>query len=244
LNILYHFKDSTEEKNIRFFIENIFGFSPKNIHVYKLAFLHSSAAIEIQEGVRISNERLEYLGDAILSAVIADYVYKKFPLKDEGFLTEMRSKIVSRKRLNKLSEKLGMHQLLQTATAKGSFNKDVSGNAFEAFVGAIYIDKGFDFSKKIIIEKILSCHLDIDEIEIENNNFKSRLISWAQSVKKNIEFKVTQVSEDKRFKLYTVSLYLDGKVVSKGSDYSIKKAEQNAAENFLKENTLHEEDQV
>jgi len=219
---------------IKDFIVNNFGYVPKNAHVYKLAFLHKSAAIEIKEGIRISNERLEFLGDAILGAVIADYVYKKYPFKDEGFLTDMRSKIVCRNRLNKLSGKLGMDALLNAHTDIETINRDVLGNTFEALIGAIYIDKGFDFTTQIIFKKIIGCHLDIDEIAVENNNFKSIVISWAQSHKKNLHFKTINQSRDGRHILYEVHLFIDNVMVSKGMDTSIKRAEQNAAENYLK----------
>ncbi|MDD3877358.1 MAG: ribonuclease III domain-containing protein [Bacteroidales bacterium] len=227
-------KDCSDIKAIKLFVENVFGFSPKNLHVYKLAFLHKSAAKEVIDGIRVSNERLEYLGDSILNAVIADYVYKKFPLKDEGFLTEIRSRIVNRKRLNKVAEKLGMHNLLLANSDVKSMNKDVIGNSFEALVGAIYIDKGFDFTKKVIIDKILAYHLDIDIIENENDNFKSQVINKAQSEKKSVVFKVENIDNLNCQKLYTVHLLIDNVFAASGQDYAIKKAEQNAAENFLK----------
>lgn len=227
-------KNSSYDKDLWVFIVNVFGFKPKNISIYKLAFLHKSAASEIVRGIKISNERLEFLGDAILSAVIADYLYKKFPFKDEGFLTEMRSKLVSRSRLNKLSQKLGMIKLIQSGGEIDAYNKSVWGNTFEAFVGALYIDHGYDFSKKIIIEKIFNVHFDIDEIEQEDLNFKSKLLEWAQSEKLNIEYKVIAETSSGNGKLYTVNLFVDNKPLAKGKDYSIKKAEQNAAENFLK----------
>lgn len=237
MNLFHSFKDKSDDKSLRLFIENVFGFSPKNIHVYKLAFLHHSVATEINEGRTISNERLEYLGDAILSAIIADYLYKKFPFKDEGFLTQMRSKIVSRNRLNKLAQHLGFNDFIQASNKVGYMNKDVMGNAFEAFVGALYIDKGFKFTKKTIIKKVLGYYLDIDEIESENNNFKSQLIALAQAEKKTVTFKVVEKDDTNNKNLYTVALYINDVQVALGEDFAIKKAEQNAAENFLK--TIH-----
>ncbi len=222
------------EKNLRFYIENIFGFSPKNIHVYKLAFKHRSAATEIKTGLKVSNERLEYLGDAILGAVIADYLYKKFPFKDEGFLTDMRSKIVSRNRLNKLAQRLGMYSFIETSSDVVHINKDIIGNAFEAFVGALYIDRGFKFTKRTIINKVLGCHLDIDQIESEQDNYKSMLFAHTQAEKKSVSFKVCKEETFAHKKLYTVELMIDAKVVATGTDHSIKGAEQNAAESFLK----------
>jgi len=227
-------KNSSSDKALRVFIKNIWGFEPKNLSIYKLAFLHKSAAYEILKGTKISNERLEFLGDAILSAIVADYLYKKFPFKDEGFMTEMRSRLVSRNRLNKLSQKLGMHNFINSNGDKDSLNKTVLGNAFEAFVGALYIDKGFDYSRKVIIENILNVHLDIDEIENEDLNFKSKLLEWAQTAKLFVEYKVVKESNNGNYKLYTVNLFINSRLAGTGEDYSIKKAEQNAAENFFK----------
>ena len=235
MNLLNRFnKNSSSDKDLQVFIKNIFGFEPKNISIYKLAFLHKSAAYEILKGIKISNERLEFLGDAILSAIIADYLYKKFPFKGEGFLTEMRSKLVSRSRLNKLSQKLGMDNFIHSSGELDILNKAVFGNTFEAFVGALYIDKGYVFSQKIIIENILNFHLDIDEIENEDLNFKSKLLEWAQNAKLNIEYKVVNDSINGNKKLYSVNLFIENKLSGTGQDYTIKKAEQNAAENFLK----------
>lgn len=235
MNLLNRFsKNCSSDRDLQVFIKNIFGFNSNNLSIYKLAFLHKSAAYEIIKGIKISNERLEFLGDAILSAIIAEYLYKKFPFKDEGFLTEMRSRLVSRNRLNKLSQKLGMDNFIHSNSEIDSLNKAVFGNTFEAFVGALYIDKGYDFSRKIIIENILNIHLDIDEIENEDLNFKSKLLEWAQTVKLNIEYKVINESNSGNYKLYTVHLFIDNRMSGMGQDYSIKKAEQNAAEDFLK----------
>ncbi|MBK7028181.1 MAG: ribonuclease III [Bacteroidales bacterium] len=161
--------------------------------MYKLAFRHKSLAKELTNGTRVSNERLEYLGDAILSAVVADYLFKIFPIKGEGFLTEMRSRIVSRASLNKLSQKLGLDKLIQVSTEGNNVYKSMNGDAFEALIGAIYLDKGYQFTRRIIIEKIILQHFDLDELENNDTNYKSRLIEWAQREKHSVEF--IQVSE-------------------------------------------------
>ena len=134
------------DKELYTAIRNIFGYYPGNISLYKLAFRHKSVAVELSNGSRVSNERLEYLGDAILGAIVAEHLFKLFPYKDEGFLTEMRSKIVSRVQLNKLSQKLGIDNLIQVNTESGNVYRSMKGDAFEAFVGALYMDKGYDFS--------------------------------------------------------------------------------------------------
>jgi ribonuclease-3 len=217
-------------------IKNIFGFYPENVFLYSLAFRHKSVAPEVQEGVKNSNERLEFLGDAILSAVVADYLFKIFPYKDEGFLTKMRSKMVSRAQLNQLALKLGISDLIQATKERGSQPKSLNGDAFEALIGAIYLDKGYDFTKKIIIERIYKILVDIDELEKTETNYKSRLIEWSQKEKKSLEFRHAN-DGNTMGNFHNIELYFDGELISKAKDFSIKAAEQNAAEkayNILK----------
>jgi len=215
-------------------IKNIFGYYPKNIFLYKLAFRHKSVAQELMNGVKISNERLEYLGDAILGAIVADYLFKIFPYKDEGFLTEMRSKIVSRASLNKLSQKLGVDELIQSNSESKSANRSMKGDAFEAFVGALYLDRGYNFTRKIILSNIIQRHFDIDELETLEINFKSKLIERLQKEKKSIEFVVTGEVGSGYNKQYVVEVHIDNKSYSQAQDYSIKGAEQLAAEKTWK----------
>jgi ribonuclease-3 len=211
-------------------IKNIFGFYPGNVFLYTLAFRHKSVAEEVQDGVKNSNERLEYLGDAILSSVVAEYLFKTFPYKDEGFLTKMRSKMVSRAQLNSLAVKLGISELINATKDKGSQPKSLNGDAFEALIGAIYLDKGYNFTKKIIINRIYKPLIDIDELEQKETNYKSRLIEWSQKEKIKIEFKHSTESGKNTKSLHCIDLYIDGKVVAKSKDFSIKGAEQSAAE--------------
>ena len=211
-------------------IKNIFGFYPENIFLYKLAFLHRSAGSEIVQGVRLNNERLEFLGDAILDAITADYLFKTFPLKDEGFLTEMRSKIVSRAQLNKLSMKLGMEKLIQLDQNSSNQYRSMQGDAFEALIGAIYLDKGYDFTKKVLVERIFKHYYNIDELISQEVNFKSRMIEWAQKEKKRIAFQVLQETGSGFKKQYIVELLIDDSPLSQGQDFSIKGAEQLASE--------------
>ena len=221
---------SKENKELIDTLKNIFGFYPGNIFLYQLAFRHKSVADEVQPGVKNSNERLEYLGDAILDAVVADYLFKIYPYKDEGFLTKMRSKMVSRKQLNSLSTKLGITKLIQATKDVRSQPKSLRGDAFEAFIGALYIDKGYDFTKKIIIERIIKLHLDIDELQHTETNFKSRLIEWAQKEKHTVEFKSSKSTTGGNKLLHTVELFIDDEMVATAQDRAIKAAEQRAAE--------------
>jgi len=229
-SIKFRFSDDQVVK----FVKNIFGFYPSNHNLYKLAFLHRSAAIEVKKDVKISNERLEYLGDSVLSTVIADYLFKRFPYNDEGFLTEMRSKIVSRKNLNQLSQKLGIDKLIQKSNDTGNLYRSISGDAFEALIGAIYLDKGYIFTRKVIINRIVKNHMDIEFIEKADWNFKSKIIDWAQREKKTVGFNVVELIGRGYSKQYVVDILIDNVVSGRGQDYSIKAAEQQASENAYK----------
>jgi ribonuclease III len=220
------------DKHLLKAIKHIFGFYPANINLYKQALRHKSVALEIRNGVKNSNERLEFLGDAVLSSVIADYLFKRFPYKDEGFLTEMRSKLVSRSHLNSICSKIGLDKFIQI-NESGSLSGSIKGNAFESLIGAIYIDKGYDFTRKVIVNKIIRFHLDIDEIESKELNFKSRLLEWTQKEKRTLEYKVVDTKDNNHNKLYFVEVEIDNHVEGKGSGFSIKAAEQSAAENAL-----------
>ena len=225
----------SENKSLLFSIKNIFGFYPGNIFLYKLALRHKSVAKEIVNGFKLSNERLEYLGDAVLSSVVADHLFKTFPYKDEGFLTEMRSRIVSRAQLNKLGQKLGLTKLVLSSADSRNQCKSMSGDAFEAFIGALYIDKGYNYTKKIIIERIIKVHLDIDELVNQDANYKSLLIEWSQKEKKQVEFKVLEEIGEGFKKKYLVEVCIENKQIAKAQDYSIKGAEKLAAEKAYKE---------
>ncbi len=216
-------------KDLQRSIKNIFGFHPGNLHLYRLAFRHKSANKDVN-GIKINNERLEYLGDAILDSVIAEYLFKKFPYKGEGFLTEMRSKIVCRSNLEKLSRKLGIDRLIESSPDTKGASKSMRGDAFEAFIGALYLDKGYEYTRKIIIKRIVNIHIDIDTLEYLDTNFKSKLIEWAQKEKKEVNFRVVSEKGEKNKHQYEVEVYVDEKAVSRGIDYSIKGAEKIAAE--------------
>ena len=223
----------SKDKQLFIAIRHIFGFNPDNINLYKQALRHKSAASEIRNGIKNSNERLEYLGDAVLSSVIADYLFKRFPYKDEGFLTEMRSKLVSRARLNIVCEKIGLDKLIQTGDS-ASVTHSIRGNAFESVIGAIYLDKGYDFTLKVIVNNVIKLHLDINEIELQETNFKSRLLEWAQKEKKSLEYMIVETNESSRNKVYIVEVLIDNIPSGRGSGFSIKAAEQSAAELTLR----------
>ncbi len=211
-------------------LKNIFGFKPRNISLYKLAFRHKSVAQPENNGFRHSNERLEYLGDAVLGSCVADFLFKKYPYKDEGFLTEIRSRIVSRQNLNSLSRKLGIDKLVQTSRENQMTGTSILGDAFEAFIGALYLDKGYRFTYRIVVSKIIQNHIDLDELVVKEINFKSKLIEWAQKEKKELEFELAEETENSRkMRIYHINLRIDNQLIAQGQDYSIKKAEQSAA---------------
>ncbi|MDD2411763.1 MAG: ribonuclease III domain-containing protein [Bacteroidales bacterium] len=201
--------------------------------MYELAFTHVSANAIAPNGKKINNERLEYLGDAILGAIIADYLYKKFPNADEGFLTESRSKIVSRAGLGKLAFKLGMDQHAIVSNCF-SGSKSLSGDLFEAFIGAVYLDKGYEFTRKLIIDTIFGSLIDIEEVLEKENNFKSRLIEECQKEKTMLEFQLIKEDSHRNQKLFWVEIILDGKPTGiKACEYNIKAAEQLASEHYF-----------
>jgi ribonuclease-3 len=216
-------------------ITNIVGQAPYNIDLYKLAISHSSVAKD-----RLSNERLEYLGDAVLGAVIAEYLFKKFPYKSEGFLTEIRSRIVNRESLNKLGKKIGLSKIVVYNSVKGNnfSHKSIHGDALEALVGAVYLDKGFKSCRKFILSRLIYPHFDLEEIVENNYNFKSILIEWAQKENKNIKFLIIKELGHIHNKEFTAEVLIDDKPVSTGTGQSKKKAEQAAAEKACSELSL------
>ncbi|MCD4735181.1 MAG: ribonuclease III [Bacteroidales bacterium] len=197
-----------------------------------MALCHKSAARESIKGLRLSNERLEYLGDAVLGLIIADYLLRKYPYKDEGFLTEVRARIVNRSHLNKLGLKLGLDNYI-VSEINGHHAKSLYGNALEALVGAVYIDKGYKSTKRIVLERIIESHTDIDRLVHENNNYKSQLVEWSQKEKVPVEFRVVSEKETRIGKLYKVDVLIKEKVVGSGEDKTIKGAEQIASEKAL-----------
>ena len=222
--------DNHSDKHLRRAIKNIFGFHPGNIFLYRLAFTHKSASQETIKNLRINNERLEFLGDAILDAVVADFLFRTFPAKDEGFLTEMRSKLVSRAQLNKLSRKMGIDNLIQVENSSSGVFRSFKGDAFEALIGAIYLDKGFAFTRKIILKRVIGHYFDMDDLVNQEVNFKSKVIEWAQKEKKQLNFNILQEIGNGYKKQYLVELTIEGQPWARGQDYSIKGAEQNASE--------------
>ena len=219
------------EKKFHESLRNILGFYPDNISLYKLAFRHSSAAQEIKKGVKDSNERLEFLGDSIIGSVVADYLFKKFPYKDEGFLTKMRSKMVSRAKHNQLAVKLGLNKFIESNNDRfRNQPSSINGDAYEALVGAIYLDKGYKHAQDFILIRIINVHIDMDEIETKEIDFKSKFIEWVQKEKKEYRFETLNETDSSSNKQFIVQLFVDNEVVGTAQHVSKKRAEQMVAE--------------
>ncbi|MEY2895397.1 MAG: Ribonuclease, partial [Bacteroidota bacterium] len=219
------------EKHLYKSVKHLIGANPSNLELYRLAFLHASASREsASKSYKESNERLEFLGDSVLGMITAAYLFRKFPFKDEGFLTEIRSRMVSRESLNVLGRKLGLEEVIEYENQrKTSLSRSsMYGDALEAFIGAVYLDKGFGFTKKFITQKILTQYFDLDTVVQNNPNFKSILIEWAQKEGKKVQFTLDEegVHHDKEF---TAFVLLENEKIAEGKGYSKKKAEQNAA---------------
>lgn len=217
-------------------LRKILGFTPKYVRFYKRAFTHKSLTSK-DEGKKVrypsNNERLEFLGDAILDSVTAEYLFRKYPTQDEGFLTQMRSKMVNRKALNKIAEQMELDIFLRQLGAT-RISQTMMGNTFEAFVGAVYLDVGYRQTKSFIINKMLRQYLDVHELENINTNYKSQLLEYSQKNQKTISYDVLDHYRTKnnreRFK---IAVLLDGKALATAEDYSKKSAEQKASEKAL-----------
>lgn len=208
------------------------GFVPGNLSLYRLAFRHKSVAQNIKKGVKNSNERLEFLGDAVLGSVVAEVLFKLYPYEDEGFLTELRSKIVNRVNLNQLARKLGFEQLIQydNRMVNSARQGSLLGDAFEALIGAIYLDKGYDFTRNFLVNHIIKSHIDIHRLEQTETNFKSKLIEWCQRHGKDITFELVENQDGESNKLFTVQASIDGEIMGQGKEFNKKNAEKLAAE--------------
>jgi len=235
---IYKLHFSSERKYVRA-LKNLLGFVPDNLRLYRMAFRHKSVAVPIKENdsAKNSNERLEFLGDAVLGSVVAALLFKKYPYKGEGFLTEMRSKIVSRANLNILAKKMGLNELIEYDTKMLGYNRKSSllGDAFEALIGAVYLDKGYERTQRFILNRIIDPFVDIHQLENTETNFKSRLIEWCQHHGKEILFQKVKDNEDDNSKLFTIQALVDGEVKGTGQDYNKKNAEKIAAEKACEE---------
>ena len=211
-------------------IEKILGFAPKNIDFYKKAFTHRSSNILDEVGNPINYERLEFLGDAMLSAVIAAHLFNEAPTGDEGYLTKMRSKIVSREHLNELGKDLNLVQFVESKVPVQHFGDNIHGNIFESLVGAIYLDKGYEFCKKFIQKRVVTPYVDIARLEGKVISYKSLVIEWCQKEKRQFHYDIFEDNGIDGERLFGVKLSIDEKVIAKARATSKKKAEEKASQ--------------
>ncbi len=230
-----------KEKELYLSLYNIIGVLPHNLSFYKTALLHKSVARRNDKGKPVNNERLEFLGDAILDAIVGDIVYEHFPGKREGFLTNTRSKIVQRETLNKLANDLGITRLILSSGHSQSHNSYLGGNAFEALVGALYLDHGYTACMKFMKKQILGELINIDKVAYKEVNFKSKLIEWTQKHKIRLEFKPLSFGKDKEGSpTFSFQVVLEGIACGEGSGYSKKESQQEAAKvtlQYIRKNT-------
>ena len=219
-------------KDRRFYaaVDDMFGFIPHNIELYKLALIHKSASIVLADGQHINNERLEFLGDAVLECVSSDYLFIEYPDKNEGFLTKLRSKMVSRQMLNEVAKRIGMDQYVITHSSNNLSQKHIYGDAFEAMMGAIYLDQGYDFVNRLLINKIFVDYIKVDQLTQAETDFKSRLIEWCQKNHHTIHF---DTANDKHYSsahpFFYSKVIIDNIEMGYGAGESKKEAEQRAA---------------
>ena len=231
MNVIRNILNSRSEKDGNFFskIQKILGFKPKNIKPYEKAFTHRSLNLKDKKGNAINYERLEFLGDAMLSSVIAAHLFKEVPEGNEGYLTKMRAKVVSRKHLNELGKDLKLIELVRTNIPKSQFGINIHGNLFEALIGAIYLDRGFTYCEKFIREAVINPYVDIESLEGQIISYKSLLIEWCQKEKKVFNYEIYEDTGRDEMKHFAVKLWIDDKVVAKARATSKKKAEEKAS---------------
>ena len=211
-------------------LRKILGFRPGNLRLYEIAFIHRSASYTLPDGKRVNNERLEYLGDAVLDAILSDFLFEKFPDANEGFMTKIRSRIVNRDVLNQLAVSMGINKILVSNVNLTHPTKNLYGDAFEALIGAVFIDKGFRKTKKLFITKVLRKYLDMDTIVNTDTDYKSLVFEWVQKNKANLIFTYNEEYDfDTRKSYFSTTLYINKEEYGKGVGASKKEAEQEAS---------------
>ncbi|MFV9551729.1 ribonuclease III [Algibacter sp. PT7-4] len=223
--------NSRFKRNGNFFMQltKILGFKPKKVKYYKKAFTHRSMNIKDTKGNPFNYERLEFLGDAMLSSVIASHLYLEVPSGDEGYLTKMRSKVVSREHLNELGKGLKLINLVESKIPAGQFGDNIHGNLFEALVGAIFLDRGYKYCEKFIFKRVIIPYVDIETLEGKVISYKSLLIEWCQKEKKTFDYNVYEDTGNDDVRHFSVKLSIDDKIISKARATSKKKAEEKAS---------------
>ena len=212
-------------------LKSLLGFTPANLGIFKLAFSHKSTVSEKAYAIQ-NNERLEYLGDAVLGTIVAEYLFKKYPNSNEGFLTKMRSKIVKRKSLNKIGDKMGLDVLLNEYN-NTRLSRSMLGNAVEALVGAIYLESGYHGTKRFVVRKMLRNYVNVHELESFDDNYKSQLLEWCQKNGQTVNYKLLARYKFEKRDRFKVAVMVNGKKVATADDFNKKSAEQTASEKAM-----------
>jgi ribonuclease-3 len=212
-------------------IKNVTGITPARMDLYKLAFFHKSMNNEVQH--KGNNERLEYLGDSILSTIVADYLYQKYPNKDEGFMTKMRSKIVKRKTLNNIADRMGL-DLILSDFSMGRMSSTMLGNALEALIGAIYLESGYENTRNYVVKNLIRKYLDIHKLEDKDDNFKSRLLEWCQKHNKSVDYTLLEKFKFEKRDRFKIAVMINGEKMGQAEDFNKKAAEQTASHLAIK----------
>lgn len=229
--IKLHFQKDSE---LRKALHGMLGFYPRNLEIYRIALAHKSHVYRNRKGRSFNNERLEFLGDAILEAVVSDIVFHRFERRSEGFLTSTRSKIVQRSSLNRLAKEIGLEQLLQVPSQRRGHNSNIGGNAFEALVGAIYLDRGYKTCQWFVENKIVGCLLDIENVANKEVNFKSKLLEWTQKNRVQVDFENEETLDEKNDSpIFNSTILLEGLTAGEGRGYSKKESQQRASRDAL-----------
>jgi len=227
VNLFRKFFQSSVKQSFSTQLQNVLGIKPGNFSLYQTALSHRS----VKEGADENNERLEYLGDAVLSAIIADYLFKRYPYKGEGFLTEMRSKMVNRQQLNEVALKMGLKKITMYNKFDNALkSSQIFGNTLEAVVGAVYLDKGYKKTQAWVLKRIVIPHLFVEDLEQIDINLKNKLIGWASKNGKNLGFETIHEKLENGRRVFTIAAVLDGEVLSEGRGYNKKDASQIAAQ--------------
>jgi len=216
-------------------LKKILGFKPGNLKLYEIAFIHRSATLTLSNGKKVNNERLEYLGDAILDAVLSDYLFEKFPDANEGFLTKIRSRIVKREILNQLALSMGINKILISNINSDQATRNLYGDALEALIGSVFLDKGFKKTKKLFLRNVLNKYLDLNEIIRTDTDYKSLIFEWVQKNKSNLLFTYNEEYDfNLKKSVFSTTLFIDKVELGEGHGSSKKEAEQEAASQALK----------
>ena len=224
-NTLIHDRDKFRSE-----LKNLLGFRPRNLRLYEMAFIHRSATHTLPDGVRVNNERLEYLGDAIIDCILSDYLFHLYPEATEGFLTKTRARIVNRETLNQLGLSMGLDRLIVSNLAPSDSPRNLYGNAVEALVGALFINRGYDRTRKFLIERGLKRHFNLSALLAAETDFKSMILEYCQKKKQKLNFTSREKqSGDNGHPIFTVTLEISNKVISQGEGSTKKDAEQVAS---------------